>query len=110
MPENFDELFNDLIDSGAVELTALDQNGNPLYSFTDKIFEIAPKFARQLENAFHEDMMTLWELNFLEMDVTLLNPVVRITDKAKNPEEVSRLSDDLRITLETIKNAMRIEP
>ncbi len=110
MTDSFDELFNSLIESGAVELTAMDANGNPLYSFTDKILEIAPNFAKQLENAFHEDMMMLWQLNFLEMDVTLLNPVVKITDKAKDQDEVSKLPEDLKITLETIKNAMRIEP
>lgn len=110
MAENFDELFNELVESGAVELSAMDQNGNPLYSFTDKIFEIAPRFAKQLENAFHEDMMMLWEQNFLEMDVTLENPVVKITTKATDPEEIAKLPEDLRITLETIKNATRIEP
>jgi hypothetical protein len=110
MDYNFDEFFNELIESGAVELSALDEDGNPLYSFTDKILDLHPSLADKINNAFHSDMMRLWQLGFLEMDITLVNPTVSLTDRAVQEEEVNQLPYDLKITLQTIKQAMRIEP
>lgn len=110
MANSFDEFFNELLESGAVELSALDENGNPLYSFTEKMFDLAPGLAQRIQNAFHDDMMQLWQLDFLEMDVTLVNPTVKLTEKAVDKDEVDKLPLELRVTLETIKQAMKIEP
>lgn len=107
---SFDEFFDELVTSGAVEFSAIDEDGNPLYSFTEKIFEVMPHLAQKVENAFHNDMMSLWQLGFLEMDITLANPVVKITSLATDEEQVRALPQDLRVTLGTIKQAMRIEP
>lgn len=106
MQDNFDKLFDELIMSGAVELSAMDENGQPLYSYTEKIFEVFPNIASAMLNAFQNDIMQLWELGFLDMDVTDTNPIVRLTDSAMNDSLISNLSDDLRNTLNTIKNAM----
>ncbi len=110
MEYNFDEFFNELLESGAVELSALDENGNPLYSFTEKILSLHPGLADKIQNAFHNDMMMLWQLGFLEMDITLVNPTVSLTSKAVDEKELDKLPYELKITLQTIKQAMRIEP
>jgi hypothetical protein len=108
--ENFDEFFDYLLENGAVELSALDEDGNPLYSFTEKMIEFAPNLAVHLQNTFHNDMMLLWEMDYLDMDITQDNPTVRLTNKALDLDEVSKLSYELKTTLNTIKQAMRIEP
>lgn len=106
MQDNFDKLFDELITSGAVELSAMDENGQPLYSYTEKMFDVFPAIAAAMMNAFQSDLMQLWELGFLDMDVTDQNPTVRLTDKAKDDGLIADLPNDLRNTLITIKNAM----
>lgn len=107
---SFDEFFNELLEQGAIELSAMDENGSPLYSFTEKMIELAPGLAERLQDTFHNDMMRLWQLGFLEMDVTQVNPTVKITNLAVDNEQIGTLPQDLRVTLTTIKQAMRIEP
>ena len=106
MTDSFDELFDMLITSGAVEFSAMGENGEPLYSYTDKMADIFPSIASAITNAFQNDIMQLWALGFIEMDVTEQNPVVKLTQDAVDNDLVNELPEDLRNTLNTIKNAM----
>lgn len=107
MLEDFDKIFEELILKGAVEISALDEHGNPLYSFTDKIHNVAPEIAERMNEAFHHEIMVLWEKGFLSMDVTSNNPVVSITEVAFDSEKIAELSYDQQVTLKIIKDAMR---
>lgn len=108
MFENFDELLEDLILRGAVEIAGLDENGEPLFSFTEKIFEIAPEIARGIDEAFYSDIMALWQSGFLEMNITDVNPKVSLTELSFNNEAVDRLPKQLKLTLSVIKEALRL--
>jgi hypothetical protein len=46
--------------------------------------------------------MALWSDGFLNMDVTEKNPIVSLTKKALDDEEVSKLSKDSQRTLKEI--------
>lgn len=105
--EDIDAILEDLILKGAVEVSGLDENGEPLFSFTEKIFEVSPKFAYMINEAFHKDIMSLWELGFLSMDITSENPKVSLTDKSLDESEIEQLSGQLKVTLSVIKDAMR---
>ena len=103
-----EEILEELILSGAVEVAGLDENGEPLFSFTEKIFEVSPLIAHHMSEAFHQDIMALWELGYLSMDVTKDNPKVSITAMAVDRESIHSLPDHLRLTLNVIKEALRL--
>lgn len=107
MLEEFNEIFEELILKGAIEISALDEDGTPLYSFTEKIYNVAPEIAVRMNEAFHREIMTLWEKGFLSMDITSQNPVVSITEAALDPDQIAHLSYDQQVTLKIIKDAMR---
>lgn len=107
MLEEFDKVFEELLLKGAIEIAALDEDGNPLYYFTEKIYNVAPQIAERMNEAFHSEMMVLWEKGFLSMDVTLINPTVTITEKALDDDQIAQLPYDQQITLKIIKDAMR---
>lgn len=107
--DHIDKYFDELLLAGAVEVSAInEETGEFLYSFTDKILDIAPELAEQADRIFHLQVMYLWEQGYLSMDVSIENPTVSLTDKSFDEVAVSRLSQELRQTLNLIINAMRI--
>jgi hypothetical protein len=103
-----DEFFQYLILNGAVTPAGLDPDTNEmLYSFTDKLNEIAPSIARMADQEFHSDILELWEAGIVSMDITELNPVVRLTELAFSEDAVSRVSKNAADTLRIISKAMR---
>lgn len=104
-----DDLFDSLLLAGAVEVAGIDSDtGDFLYSFTEKMLEIAPEIMAEAENIFHSNVMALWEMGFLLMDPSIENPTVSITQKALDEQDSDELSEELRQTLKLIISAMRI--
>jgi hypothetical protein len=103
---NDDDFIDNLILNGALEIIGIeDGTGEILYGFTDKLLEVDPSLHAKFVGHFHEDMMFLWEKGFISMDVTELNPMVNLTEKAFDEFSVSVLDDNKRRTLATlIKN------
>lgn len=96
--------IEDLILSGAVEPAGIDsETGEMLYSFTNKLKDVSPLLAREVDNMFNEHVMKLWEIGILRMNVMDENPIVRLTEKAFNKEIVEALDEDLKHTLKEIK-------
>lgn len=108
MHNNDGEMLDDLILSGAVEVSGIDQEtGEFLYSFTEKIMDVDPDLANRIEESFHKDVMELWEKGFLSIDFTTDSPLVSLDERALDEDLVSGLSLDLRTTLKNIMQAMR---
>lgn len=106
MPENMDDYFEMLILSGAVEVAGLDENGEFLYSFTEKMQEIDPKLKENVDNIFFLEIRALWQLGFVNMDVSESNPTVTLTEKALDDEEVEQLPEFLQKTLQYLIRVM----
>ena len=105
---NFDdELLEQLILDGIVEFSAMSDNGEMLYSFSKDIAEKAPAIYELMMAMHMQEIYDLWKLGFLQMDITQENPLVTITSKALDEDEVATLSDSLRMALNEIMNAMR---
>lgn len=103
-----DEFFQYLVLNGAVTPARLDSDTNEmLYSFTDKLNEIAPSIAKMADEEFHSDILELWENGLVSMDITAANPLVKLTDLAFEDEAVSKLSKNAADTLKIISEAMR---
>lgn len=96
--------IEDLILSGAVEVAGIDPDtGEMLYNFTDKLKDISPILHREVNNMFDSHISRLWELDMIDMDITLENPIVRLTKKAFHPAFISKLNEEERHTLKEIK-------
>lgn len=101
--DDADKMIEDLILSGALEVAGLDiETGEPLYNFTDKLKDINPKLHSEQSKYFAVETMALWEYGFLSMDVTEPNPVVLLTEKSFNQEEIAKLDKQHQYTLKEI--------
>ena len=92
-----------MILEGVIEVAGIDEEtGEFLYNFTEKLQELYPSLYREAQTYFSNEMMFLWENNFLEMDVTENNPLVKITEKALDKEEVEKLNPEIKATLKEV--------
>lgn len=98
-----DEFFDDLILSGALEVSGIDMDtGDMLYNFTDKLKDVNPALHDEFSNYFYKEVTCLWETGFLDMDVSNSNPKVYLTDKALDPDQVAKLDKDKQYTLKEV--------
>jgi len=99
-----------LILDGALEIGGIDtENGEILYNFTNKLKDVMPELYNEHLNFVNAEIMYLWERGFLSIeDFTEENPRVRVTDKAHNNEEISKLPKDRQRSLEEIKRILKV--
>jgi hypothetical protein len=98
----FDEI-DKLILNGGLEVAGIDiETGEPLYNFTEKLLEVNPELHKEILEYFSHETMSLWSEGFLDMDVTEKNPMVSLTPKALDEEEIKKLTKDKQYTLKEI--------
>ncbi len=103
-----DKIIEDLILKGALEVSGIDiETGEPLYNFTHKLKDVNPELDQEIQTFFSQEMMFLWENGFVEMDITEKNPIVKLTDKAFNAQEVLKLDKNKQYTLKDIIRQLR---
>lgn len=108
--DDADSLIEKLILDGLVEPAAIDSNtGEILFSFTDKVREEYPAMYKSVMEEFYNDINYLWEKGYLNITITDDNPMVTITEKALNKEEVDKLPYQLQVQLTIILEALRID-
>lgn len=97
-----------LILSGALEPAAIDnETGEMLYQFTEKLENINPELHAKIENAIMRMTMQLWELGFVQINLTDDDPTISLTEKAFDKNETMKLDQELRRFLEDAKEGMR---
>lgn len=98
-------IIDDLILNGAVEVAGVDpETGELLYNFTDKLKQIAPDIYKLVIEEFKRDILFFWEYGFIDMDVTIENPVVTINQKALDPAHTEWLTKEQKVKLEDLIN------
>lgn len=106
-----DEAINSIIDGlileGGIEFAGIDSvTGEMLYSMTPKIKEIMPDLYEDHINLVNSDIMTLWEKGFIDIDFLNDQPLVYISDKSYQEDELSSLSKEQRWSLAEIKRVI----
>lgn len=102
-----DENLDMLIQSGAIKPAGINpESGEMLYSFTPMLAQIDPDLDKKLKEHFYSEMLSLWEKGFIDMDVTVPNPIVYITDKALDPKQVATLSKEQQFNLKEVFRAL----
>jgi hypothetical protein len=103
-----DEYIEKLILAGAVEVSGITADGEFTYSFTDKIKEVDAKLQERIDSMFIAEINELWELGFLNMNITESNPVVTLTERAMIEKERLSLEKRLQETLEYVMSILKL--
>lgn len=95
--------FDELILSGAIEPVGIDpETGEMLYNFTSKIEKINPALHREAMNMVNENIMKLWEMGFVDINITDDNPIVRLNLKSFDEQAVTALEPGDRYALKEV--------
>lgn len=93
-----------LIINGALEVAGIDsENGQFLYQFTPKLREVMPELYNEHLNHVNSELMGLWEKGYLNIDLTDDNPIVTLSEKAVDPEQLAKLSKDEQWSINEIR-------
>lgn len=97
--------MEELILSGAVEVAGLDSvNGEFLYNFTPKLREIMPGLWNDRLEFIYEEVVHFEELGFLFVeDADSKNPIISLTDKAFDENEIAQLPKDKQQTIRELR-------
>ena len=108
MSSSEDELINNLILQGALEVAGLDvETGEFLYAVTPKLQEVMPDMYEDHLKVVNKDLLNLWEKGYLDIDFFLADPIVTISKKGLDKNEVSKLTKPEIWALEEVKRLLK---
>lgn len=97
------EIFDKLVLTGGLRFAGKDpETGENMYIKTDMLKDIDPKLDLALGKYFSEMAMRLWEKGFIDMDVTEANPIVRLSEKSFDIDQVKSLDANERSALKQL--------
>jgi hypothetical protein len=67
MKSHVNRIFQIMVEEGAIELTGLNDDGEPVYRITPECLEIFPEFYSSFTEQINNVATTLWELNIVGM-------------------------------------------
>ena len=106
--DSVSEIIDYLILEGGIEVAGVDPNTQEmLYAFTPKLKEIMPELYHDHLNFVNDELMVLWEKGYVDIDFLKDDPLISISDKSYNPEEVKKLSKQERWSLQELKRVVK---
>lgn len=106
--EQISEIIDHLILEGGIEIAGVDpESGEMLYAFTPKVKEIMPELYHDHLNFVNDELMVLWEKGYVDIDFLKDDPLIYISDKSYDPEEVKKLSKQERWSLQELKRVVK---
>ena len=106
MDDKESSLLQYLVLSGALEAAGISDSGEPLYNFTPKLKEIMPELYDIHQNNMNHQVIRLWEMGFVNLDLFEESPLVTLTEKAFDSDAISSLSEDDRFSINEIKRVI----
>jgi hypothetical protein len=107
IPEEQDSI-DYLILNGGIEVAGIDSEvGEFLYSFTPKIKDLMPALYEEHIRDVNSHVFNLWEKGFLNINFMEDDPIVNISEKGLDPEEISKLPEENQWHLNEIKRLLR---
>ena len=108
MSSNEDELIENLILQGALEVAGVDsENGEFLYAITSRMKEVMPDLYEDHLKTVNKDLLNLWEKGYVNIDFFLPDPVVTISEKGLDKGEISKLTKPEIWALEEVKRLLK---
>ena len=106
--ERVSEIIDHLILEGGLEVAGIDpESGEMLYAFTPKVKEIMPELYNDHLNFVNDELMVLWEKGYVDIDFLKDDPLIYISDKSYDPEEVKKLSKQEKWSLQELKRVVK---
>jgi hypothetical protein len=106
--ERVSEIIDHLILKGGLEVAGIDpESGEMLYAFTPKVKEIMPELYHDHLNFVNDELMVLWEKGYVDIDFLKDDPLIYISDKSYDPEEVKKLSKQEKWSLQELKRVVK---
>ena len=107
IPEEQDSI-DYLILNGGIEVAGIDPEiGEFLYSFTPKIKDLMPALYEEHIRDVNSHILNLWEKGFLSINFMEDDPIVNISEKGLDPEEIAKLPEENQWHLNEIKRLLR---
>jgi hypothetical protein len=98
-----DEILEDLISKGGIEFVGIDaESGEALYRPTEILKHIDPKLSKEMSDYFSDTTMKLWEKGFIDMDVTIADPLVKLAEKSFDTKSIESLDKEERLIIQEI--------
>lgn len=108
--EEMNRIVDNLVMQGFLEIDGIDSSsGEFLYKVNPELYKIIPDLNEKLEAAFLDEVYNLWVKGMVNMDTTVENPLVSLTENAFDEDKVSELTVEERHTLFLIMQAMKKE-
>jgi hypothetical protein len=101
-----DLIFIDLVEQGAIEYAGLNEEGEAIYNFTDKLKDINPDLFDIHQTQLNREVMFLWEQGFITVDLLQDNPDVGLTEKSFDERCIDELDDIYKSVLKEIKRIL----
>ena len=105
--EDAENMMDYLILNGAMEVSGINEDGTFLYTFTEKLKDLAPDIHEQVAEAFFAELMTFWELGFVQANMQDAEPIITLTAKCFSPEARETLTELQNKNLDIIIQAFR---
>jgi hypothetical protein len=100
------QMIEELILDGTLEIAGLTDSGEFTYSFTDKVQEQHPEIYESLQKMLYQNIAKFWELGFIDFDVTVSDPIVKLTEKAFDEQAITDLDEMDRLKLYVLIKAI----
>ncbi len=86
------EFIDHLILNGALEPGSINEDGEIMFSFTEKLKEVDPELHQAIIDDLYRMVMLLWQKDFIDLDILSDDPRITPTPKAASGEEREDLS------------------
>jgi len=98
-----DKIIDDLVLKGGLEFVGIDsESGEALYKPTDILGAIDPKLSKEMSFYFSQVTMRLWEKGFIDMNVTVADPLVKLAEKSLDANAIASLDKEERVVIQEI--------
>ena len=98
-----DKIIDELLLKGGLEFAGIDsETGEHLYRPTSILKSIDPKLSDEMSSYFSETTMKLWEKGFIDMDVTIEDPLVKLAEKSFDIDAINSLETNERVVIKEI--------
>lgn len=101
------ELMDKLILAGAVQPSGVTESGEMTFSFTEKLREEFPDVYESVNLHMMSLVSKFWGMGFINFYMSEDEPIITLTEKSFNQEEIAKLDEMDRINLEIIKQAIK---
>ena len=106
--EHISEIIDHLILEGGIEVAGVDpESGEMLYAFTPKVKDIMPELYHDHLNFVNDELMVLWEKGYVDINFLMDDPLISLTEKSYDQDEVDKLSKQERWSLQELKRVIK---